>query len=66
MESLYASVSGFVSRRRRPLTVLAGVAGGAYLVASYARSKLEDIQEGLGRKRANREKYGAPSWCLPK
>jgi len=52
---MIASVSNFVNRRRRGLTVFASVAGGAYFLTSYARQRFTDMTERSITDRAAKE-----------
>ena len=55
--AMLSSVSGFINRRRRGLTVLASLAGGAYLLTSYARQRFAELTERLTIDRAAKEKW---------
>ncbi|CAD6582113.1 MAG: peroxin [Cyphobasidiales sp. Tagirdzhanova-0007] len=54
--SMLSSVSSFISKRRRGLTVVASIAGGAYLLTQYARQRFADLSERLVLDRAAKEK----------
>lgn len=45
------ALNRFIERRSRPLTLLATTIGGGYLLVSYIKSKLNEIQEELTRNR---------------
>ena len=49
------SVTEFVKRRRSGLTVLASAAGGAYLLAKYAKERFADLSERLVADRTAKE-----------
>jgi peroxin-3 len=56
MSSLFSSVTNYVRERRRGLAVVAGVAGGVYLIHQYATSKIQEIQDRLVQTQTAREK----------
>lgn len=56
MSSYLASARDFVYRRRRPFIVVGGVVGGAYMLASYAISKISEVQTRLVEERRDKEK----------
>ena len=62
---MLSSVQGFVSRRRRGLTVAVGVTGGIYLMGKYAKSKLIEFQEKGAADRTAKEKYAQGYISLP-
>lgn len=53
---MFSAVSSFVNKRRRGLTVLATLAGGAYLVTNYARQRFAELTERLMLDRSAKEK----------
>lgn len=57
MASYLQSTRDFLYRRRRPFIVLGGIAGGVYMAASYAVSKLSEMQQRMVEERRDREKW---------
>ncbi|KAG0145028.1 hypothetical protein CROQUDRAFT_659221 [Cronartium quercuum f. sp. fusiforme G11] len=45
----------FLERRRRPLTVLVTTIGGGYILLSYIKNKLDEIQDAFARNRHTTE-----------
>jgi hypothetical protein len=56
MTSFFSSVADYVRERRRGLTIIAGLAGGAYLVKQYASAKIQELQDRLVQTQTAREK----------
>lgn len=53
-------LSRFFERRRRSFMMLVTTVGGGYLLMSYIKSKLNEMQEALTRNRITTDKYVTP------
>ena len=51
----------FFQRHRRGIAVTAAVAGAGYMLYTYLRQKVKDVNEATSSERNDQEKYRSPS-----